>query len=88
MNTLYNKKNKTDLINDIKEEDFQRITLSFYLYVKIENPDSLRDELYETFDNIKVLGRIYVSNEGINAQINLPKHELEKFKSLIYSYKI
>ena len=36
MNELYNKKNKDQLIHDLSNESFNRITLSFYKYVKLQ----------------------------------------------------
>jgi UPF0176 protein len=33
-----------------------------------------------------VFGRIYVAHEGINAQISIPEHHFEAFKTYLYSY--
>ncbi len=83
---LYNKKNKEQLLEKLNEENFQRITCSFYKYLNISNPQALRDSLYSEWNNLKVLGRVYVANEGINAQISLPEFNLEKFKESLFSY--
>ena len=83
--SLYNKKNKEQLLQEIENEDFQRITCSFYKYVKLENLDELRDELYHQWKELNVLGRVYLANEGINAQISLPEFNLEKFKLELFS---
>ncbi|OGG41640.1 hypothetical protein A2837_00645 [Candidatus Kaiserbacteria bacterium RIFCSPHIGHO2_01_FULL_46_22] len=54
-------------------------TLSFYKYVRIEDPDALRDELYSTWSDLGVLGRIYVASEGINAQLSVPQANFDRF---------
>lgn len=41
--------------------------------------------LYRDLKEIGVLGRIYVAEEGINAQISVPSENLDKFKSYLYS---
>ena len=87
MGLLYNKKNKEQLAKDLKEETFNRITLSFYKYVKLENLIEFRDELYANWIKLDVLGRVYIAEEGINAQISVPEHNLESFKKNVYNYK-
>lgn len=62
-----------------------RVTLSFYKYHQIENPQTFRDELYKLLDSLEVLGRIYVAHEGINAQISVPQAKFEAFKSELFS---
>ena len=78
--SLYNKQNKEQLLEIITKEGFQRVTCSFYKYVPLENLQELRDELYSQWQELKVLGRIYLAKEGINAQISLPEFNVEKFK--------
>jgi len=87
MNLLHNKKNKEQLIDQLEAEDFNRITLSFYKYVKLHNLLELRDRLYHDWDELKILGRVYIAEEGINAQINVPEYNLDLFKKRLYSYK-
>jgi len=62
-----------------------RVTLSFYKYHQIENPTHFRDELYARLNSLEVLGRIYVANEGINAQLSVPKEKFEVFKHELFS---
>ena len=83
--SLYNKKNKKQLLNDIENEDFQRTTISFYKYVNLNNLNEIRDVLYSQWDELNVLGRVYIAREGINAQLSLPYYNLEKFKIKLYS---
>ena len=85
MAALYNKKSKSDLLDDLRNESFDRTTISFYKYVAIKSPDTLRDELYETLNKMNVLGRIYLSSEGINAQVSVPKGKLDIFRLIFKS---
>ena len=87
MVALYNKKNKEQLVEQIKKEDFNRLTMSFYRYVSIDNLHELRDALYEKWSQMNILGRIYIAPEGINAQISLPENKLNEFKQDLNFYK-
>jgi len=87
MHKKVNTKSKEELLRDIENEDFARKTLSFYKYVKIENPKEMRDFLFDKFEELKCLGRIYVAHEGINAQMNVPLYNWEKFDSFIQNTK-
>ncbi len=82
---LYNRLSPEELKERIESEDFQRKTVSFYRYVIIDNPQEFRDELYITLDELQCYGRIYVANEGINAQMNIPEHNIELFKNYLDS---
>lgn len=62
-----------------------RKTLSFYRYVALDQPDVLRDELYRAWSELGVLGRIYLANEGINAQLSVPEPKLEAFRAHLES---
>jgi len=84
MKGLHNKKDKACLLRDLAQEDFARKTLSFYRYVKLDDLQTLRDALYREWRELNVLGRVYVAHEGINAQISLPEHNLELFRSRLY----
>ena len=86
MTQLYNKKNKEQLIDDLHRETFKRTTLSFYKYVKLSKLNNLRDILYKSWSELNILGRIYIANEGINAQISIPEHNLIKFKNNLNQY--
>ena len=87
MGTLHNNKNKYQLIDELNNEAFNRITLSFYKYVKLSNLIELRDGLYNQWLELKVLGRIYIAEEGINAQVSIPDYNLKAFKQNLYTYK-
>lgn len=87
MHKKVNLKSKAELIADIEKEDFRRKTLSFYRYVKIADPKEMRDKLFDGFNELKCLGRIYVAEEGINAQMNVPEHNFDAFDSFIQGFK-
>ena len=82
---LYNKKNRLDLENELKNETFSRVTCSFYRYVFIENPELLRDELYREWSTLQIFGRIYIASEGINAQLSCPENNWNLFVDTIRS---
>lgn len=87
MHKKVNTKSKEELIKDIENENFRRKTISFYKYVKIENPKEMRDLLFDKFSELNCLGRIYIASEGINAQMNVPEHNWEKFDNFIQNSK-
>ena len=78
-NNLFNRKNKTQLIQEQLDETFKRKTCSFYRYVKIADPQSMRDSLYKEWMGLNILGRVYLAKEGINAQISVPEPNWNDF---------
>ena len=88
MKKLYNQKSKDLLIKKLESEDFKRITCSFYKYVTIVDPLTFRDKVYEEFDSFEILGRVYIANEGVNAQISVPEKNWGLFLKLIGSIKL
>ena len=64
---LYNKHSAEERARIIDENSQERITLSFYKYFKLGNPNLFRDHLFIVWSKLDVLGRIYVAKEGINA---------------------
>lgn len=56
-----------------------RTTLSLYRYVQIADPVAFRQRLLAQFHHLGCLGRIYVANEGINAQMNVPSMNFDAF---------
>lgn len=61
------------------------MTISFYQYAHIEDPQQFRDDLFIMWSKLEVVGRTYVAKEGINAQISVPVENLEKFREELYS---
>jgi len=80
---LYNKLSAEERARIIDENSQERITLSFYKYFNLGNPSLFRDHLFISWSKIDVLGRIYVAHEGINAQLSVPKENIDKFKKSI-----
>ena len=80
---LYNKVDKELLKKRLNEDSRPRTTLSFYQYAHIGNPNVFRDHFYVLLDEIEVLGRIYVSKEGINAQISVLNDQWNEFQRRI-----
>ena len=85
---LYNKKSREILMAELQAEPFERITCSFYRYINIDDPITLRDDLYREWDQIGIFGRIYIAKEGINAQFSCPEQNWEGFKSFLDSSDI
>ncbi len=85
MGALHNRISQKELKELLYMETESRITLSFYQYAKIDDLKIFRDELYLNLNTLKVFGRIYVSQEGINAQLSVPAGNFEFFKKFIYS---
>ena len=84
---LHNKKNKEDLLQDLNNENFSRMTISFYKYIKLNNLETLREELYIEWSKLKVLGRIYLAKEGINAQLSIPENNYKLFINTLFLRK-
>ena len=77
---LYNKLSAKERAALIDEAGKDRLTISFYQYFKIENPQIFRDKLFLEWNELDVLGRTYVSYEGINAQISVPSENFLALK--------
>lgn len=85
MAVLHNRVSQEELKDQLLKEEEKRITISFYKYFPIHDPQHFRDELYKSLNSIKVYGRVYVASEGINAQISVPETHYEVFKNRLYS---
>jgi UPF0176 protein len=81
---LHNRVSADLLKQQLAAESFRRVTTSFYQYAKIEDPNLFRDQLYQQLFALGVFGRIYVAHEGINAQVSIPEHNFEAFRSCLY----
>lgn len=83
---LYNTLSAEERAIMIDDAGKQRLTLSFYAYAQISNPTQFRNDLFLAWNPLDVLGRIYVANEGINAQLSLPADNFYAFKDTIEIY--
>ncbi|WP_212004179.1 rhodanese-related sulfurtransferase [Chitinophaga sp. HK235] len=82
---LHNRVSAAELKKRLLMETINRVTISFYQYAKIQDPQAFRDQLYESLFKLDVFGRIYVAHEGINAQISVPEHNFEAFRDTLYA---
>jgi UPF0176 protein len=69
----------------VAADGIERVTFSFYKYVELQNLQGLQEELFDTWDELGCLGRIYIAKEGINAQMNCPKKNWDKFDAYMKS---
>ena len=83
MAQLHNRISRKELKELILKDPTPRTTISFYCYFKIEEPSAFRDELYKQLKELGVMGRIYLAEEGINAQVSLPTANLDSFKNYL-----
>lgn len=79
MKKLYNTIDRKVLKEKFLSSQENRTTISFYKYCQIRNPAFFRDFLFIHWSELGVLGRTYVSSEGINAQISIPTSNVEAF---------
>ncbi len=85
MSLLYNRINQKELKQNMLQSPEKRTTVSFYHYFLIAEPQKFRDELYKNLFALNMFGRIYVAEEGINAQVSVPDENFEAFKNQLYS---
>ena len=84
---MFNKLSKEQCFDLLEKETFNRITISFYKYIILNNLDAFRDVLYNEWSELSVLGRIYIAEEGINAQLSVPEHNWEDFVTKVHSHE-
>ncbi len=82
---LYNTLSAKERAALIEEAGKERLTISFYTYAHIRNTSIFRNYLFIHWDALEVLGRIYVAQEGINAQLSVPAENFENFKNQLDS---
>jgi UPF0176 protein len=82
---LHNRIDGRLLKEKIRSTPEKRVTISFYKYHRLNNLQEFRDALYLNLENTGVLGRIYIAEEGINAQISVLENKLQAFRDYLYS---
>ncbi|MEY2898407.1 MAG: hypothetical protein RL138_460 [Bacteroidota bacterium] len=87
MKSLHNRVSAEVLKQRLMEETEPRTTISFYRYFPISDPEVFRNQFYLGLNALNVFGRIYVANEGVNAQISVPSSNLEALKTYLESVK-
>ena len=78
---LYNKLSAEERAKIIDDAGEKRLTISFYQYHKIKDPTLFRNDLFIDWNKLDVLGRTYISFEGINAQISVSAKKFIEFKT-------
>tara|TARA_R110002167_G_scaffold206691_5_gene410740 strand:- start:2484 stop:3515 length:1032 start_codon:yes stop_codon:yes gene_type:complete len=78
---LYNTLSAKEREALIEEAGQERLTISFYQYAHIGNTVIFRNHFFIHWNDLDVLGRIYVAHEGINAQLSVPAENFEAFKN-------
>ena len=87
MAQLHNRISRKELKEKILNDPTPRVTISFYCYFRIEEPELFRNQLYKELKVLDVLGRIYLAKEGVNAQISVPKENFEMLRSYLYLHE-
>jgi UPF0176 protein len=87
MPVLHNRVSQKELKEKLFQETEFRKTISFYKYFHITDPKEFRDEMFKQLLQLNVFGRIYIAQEGINAQISVPESKFEAFREYIHSIK-
>ncbi|WP_411029458.1 rhodanese-related sulfurtransferase [Spongiimicrobium sp. 3-5] len=77
---LYNTLSAKEREALIEKAGKERLTISFYKYAHIHNLSIFRNHLFVHWNELDVLGRIYVAHEGINAQLSVPAENFSGFK--------
>ena len=80
MAVLHNKVSQKELKLRMLRETEPRRTISFYRYFPVADPKAFRDQLYGELSELNVFGRIYIANEGINAQVSVPDSRYQSLK--------
>ncbi len=60
--------------------------LLFYKYIKVPEPDKFQEEHLKFCQANDIKGRVWISNEGINATVSGTVENIEKYKSEIRKY--
>jgi len=82
---LRNIVNREELKKRMEADMRPYTTISFYRYHPIGEPQVFRDQLYLRWMQFEVVGRVYIAEEGINAQIALPSVHFDTFKEDLYT---
>ena len=81
---LWNKLNKEELEEQLRDIGQEFMTISFYQYAQIANPHLFRDHLFLMWSKLDVVGRTYIASEGINSQIAVPTKNISQFREELY----
>jgi UPF0176 protein len=82
---LWNTLSKEELEQQLRASGLEFVTVSFYQYAHIPDPQAFRDFLFQQFSKRTIVGRVYVATEGINAQISVPVDAFSSFREELYA---
>ncbi len=85
MAVLHNRISNEELKLRLLQATEPRTTISFYQYFAVQNPPEFRDYLYKNLNSLNVFGRIYIAQEGINAQVSVPAANFAVLQIFLYS---
>lgn len=85
MPVLHNRVSNDELRARMLAETEPRITLSFYKYFRLADAGAFRDQLYRSLLGLNVFGRVYIAQEGINAQISVPRSRFDDLRQTLYA---
>lgn len=88
LRNLLNRVNRRELKERMRNSTEKRVTLSYYKYHRIDDPYAFRDELFINYHELGVLGRIYVAQEGVNAQLSVPEERFGDFKNYMDTWPV
>src|SRR5699024_9943373 len=80
---LYNKLSDEERAELLEQAKQKRLTLSFYQYAKIGNPQLFINHLFLSWVKIDVLCRFYIVHEEINAKLSVTQENFEEFKNFL-----
>ncbi len=70
----------------MKDSEMNYRVLLFYKYTPIEKPEKFRDEHLKFCIDHDIKGRVFISDEGINATVSGKIENIEKYKSELRGY--
>jgi UPF0176 protein len=85
MPVLHNRVSRKELKLRLQQDITPRQTISFYRYTPIADPQAFRDQWYLSLKEMGILGRIYIAEEGVNAQISAPVSSMDAFRNFLES---
>jgi UPF0176 protein len=80
---LHNRVNRDELKQLMMADQRPYCTISFYKYYPIANPSFLRNHMYLALREVECVGRIYIAEEGINAQVSVPQEKFEQMRVVL-----
>jgi UPF0176 protein len=83
MAILHNRVSRRELKRHAQADQTPRQTISFYRYTPIVDPKTYRNHWYQQFQEMGVYGRIYMAREGVNAQVSVPRQNMQAFHAFL-----